>query len=166
MKFYTIDGTGRLLGWTIGPGALPNNTANRQYIEATPTRESAVNARTAQAKSEERDAVILYDSVADVFSLAPDSRPFFRVTTDKTQIAADGIDTATVTVTSLLPDATTNTSLNGPVILSTQSGRRFLLNFVDGVAVKQFKTTQSGEFDVTSTNEYKLEAPMAIVAVE
>lgn len=99
-------------------------------------------------------------------SLPQDARPYLSITADKEYVAADGQDSARVTVRFLLPDGSTDTRVSGSQIFKTQSGRHWRLDFVDGVAVKDFRTDKSGRFDIESTYDFRLREPFSLVAYE
>lgn len=73
--------------------------------------------------------------------------PRLTIATDKTQITANGVDTATITVTvqdTISPHAISFTVNNGtPVVANT----------ANGVATLSITTTVSGDYTVTATSD-------------
>lgn len=132
------------------------------------TRELLVELRALEAQLSQsgRSALTARVQYADgVLSLPPDTRPYLRITSDKAEIEADGVDTATITFEVLRQSGSVNTGFSATHTF-TMYGRILRLRFTAGVATKPFRTTQSGVYSLNSTDDYRLESPFSLLAYE
>lgn len=93
-----------------------------------------------------------------------DARPVLSMVPDKTEFAADGVDSCTVTVSLLRANGTVNTGFNGSRIFRLVSGDYWRLNFVAGVATKTLRTTVSQRIEQRSVEEFRLVEPLSVIA--
>jgi len=166
-EWLNIDAaSNEVSGWQSSPNAVPADTAAQLHIETTAANGLRAQWDTLrqQMAAEGRVGRVVWDGTAIV--LPPDLRPYFEIISNKAEISADGVDTATVTVRKLNADDTLDSTFSATLTLATESGRMWRLIFVAGEAVKQFKTTVSGTFDVDSTPSFRLRAPFSLLAYE
>jgi len=166
MQWFTIDkATNAVRGWhrSSAATALPTDTATEKYVAATDANLKQYSDLQAQSLAANRDGTV--EMVNGALQLPADTRPYFRVVADQTSVAVGA--TVNVTVTALNPDGTTNTALTGmSLILKTANGRKWKLDFTNGVAIKTFTPVDSGDYNVESSTDYRVEAPMHIEVYE
>ncbi len=157
--FLRVEG-GEVTGRVSGPKIQPSAT----LVLADDTMLAQLRDLEAQIYASGRTARVQYDKGA--LSLPPDSRPFLRIASDKPEIAADGVDAATITFSVLRQDGNVNTNFNGTRTFEVFEGRYLRLVFASGVATKRFKTLNSGLYGIRSTDTYRLESPFSLIAYE
>ena len=163
---FSVSVADEIGGWQSG-ASLP--TGN---VEVTQADITAYNDAQQTLRSQGRSERPLW--LLGAVSIPTDVRPIFRLSCNRANDAqlsapvldADGVDGVTVTLEKMSDDTTVDTTLQGPLILTTASGRTWRFTFVDGVATKVFKTSVSGSFDVESNPSFRLLAPFKLVAVE
>lgn len=157
--FIRIEG-GEVIGRVSGPKIQPSDT----LVQADDAMLAQLRDLEAQIYASGRTVRVQYDN--GTLSLPADSRPYLRIASDKPEIAADGVDTATITFTALRADGATMGGFNGQRTLEVFEGRYLRLVFSSGVATKRFKTTTSGLYGIRSTDTYRLESPFSLIAYE
>jgi hypothetical protein len=144
------------------------NDANDNYVVVAQAVVDAFEAARSQMMADGRDPFPTWSGTA--VEIPADGRPFFSVASDKSEIAADGIDAATLTFTKLLAGGTTQTGFNATVKAKIPFGegrfRNLSLSFTSGVATKAFRTTESGTYTLRSTSQFRLQAPLTVEAYE
>jgi len=117
-------------------------------------------------------SMVTWDGTAIL--VGTDPRALFNVviTTDQPTgtngediILADGVSTATVTIT-MVDGVGATVPYTGTRIAEFFDGRIAMLNYVSGVAVKTFTSKKSGVFKLASTEAYKLTGEVTVFAVE
>lgn len=162
VAFLKVEIATNLVLGTQRGGSIPPAPPGWRFVERTDAEMAEFHALEKQASNERRKAVIT--EIGGVVELAPDTRPFIDATVDKTEIDADGVDTAILTVRVLKPDGTPNTGFNGTVRAVIFGAFYVKFEFTAGVATKNLKTTQSGIYPMGSTNDYRLKSPLTISA--
>lgn len=106
--------------------------------------------------------------------IGDDPRALFRVaiTTDQPAgpngediILADGASVATVSIT-MVDGLGETIPYSGIHIAEFFDNRIAMLSYVNGTAIKTFKTNKSGRYILNSTNNYKLTGEVNVLAVE
>lgn len=152
----------RIVGWQRSGKAtdVPPGDAEKDHVEADL---QAYFAAEKALRDSGRDVEIYWQGGALV--VAQDQRPRARITFSKGEVNADGQDTVDMTVTALNAQGNTATGFNATRKV-TLFGRRLKLTFVNGVAVKTLRFTESGLHSLASNNEIQLETPASLDVVE
>jgi len=151
---------GEVLGYVTGAKVQ----ASAKLVEADDALMTEYRTLEKQLLDAEQPGRVLYNNGR--FSLPVDGRPRLSATSDKATIAADGVDTATITISVLRADGTVNTGFTAVRMFEFRSGRFWRLSFQNGVATKTFATRTSGRFSIETTPEYRLREPLHIIAYE
>jgi len=147
----------------------PPDTAELFYIVLNDTEFADLRDLGEQAKADglSPSQAITWDGNA--FVLAPDTRPFVRISSSiaGVQMDADGVIAvpAQLTIQALNPDGTDNNGVNN-TLDAVIFNRLMRLTFVNGEAIKDFKPTATGVIRTGSNNETRLQAELELTVVE
>jgi len=156
--------TNEIVGYQSGGATIPPDTDERQHLEADDAMMALWRSTKTAMKVAAQGGAPQWSGTTII--RPADTRPYLRIESDKAEIAADGIDSTTVTVTVLNDDGTTKTGFDADRLFTTESGRVWKLSFTRGVATKVFRTKTSGTFDVVNTMDFRLEKPFMVTAFE
>ena len=158
--------------------SLPDSNETVEYIEVTADQQASIITIQRSLSSEGREPIVYYTNELGVYS-EDDNRTIFTVDIQTiheeieysgTQepvdyIIADDQDEATVTITMVDSEGIT-VPYSGSRVATFFSGRIVLLNYVNGIATKSFKSKESGLFTLSSTPDYKLTGEVNLLVVE
>lgn len=155
----------KIVGWQVGREAPEGN------VVVTEADREAYRQAKATLQSDGRQEQPEWDGTQVV--IPPDTRPVIRVTSPAevdadlgvAVIDADGVDTAVITITKLNDQGNRQASFNR-VVRIMLGGRLVKLDFVNGVATKNFKSNSYKELEIRSNPRFKVETPFVIVAAE
>ncbi len=159
--------TDRVIGYTRSGKAIapPPDNVNHRHVGVNESEFATYQFLTEQARQEQRDEEISHNVGTGAVTLAADTRPIFEVIADKVEIVADGIDEVTLTITKKLLGGSTHIGFNTNI--KTRLFERLVrLTFVNGIAIKTFKTTVGDTYRLDSNPRYKLIDSIEIDAVE
>jgi hypothetical protein len=165
VKSITVNADNEIVGTQTTATLAPGN------IEVDASVLDAVRAARATISALRMDARPLW--INNQVELPADTRDLYEITCDRdvdpaagaVVMEADGVDSITVTVKLMLDESTVDASVTETRLLPTDSGALWRMEFVNGVATKVFRTTQSGRLDVEQSPAYRLVAPFVILSV-
>lgn len=176
-QWFAVDeATGRIKGYVRSGKAtvLPTPPAGRVLVEATDEKIEEFEELSRTARSSGRGDGVLIDLPTGNLSLPPDPRFFLDISVDVThrvagdphvgEVIADGVDTAVVSFTALNANGTVRTGFNARR-KADLFGRIVALQFVNGIATKNFRTRTSSRFEISSHPLVRLQAPFVLEAV-
>lgn len=161
-------------GWHRSPRAtvLPTPRPGEAFFEVTDADIELFGNLQSQASNDGRDDGVLYNGGTLV--LPTDNRFFVDITVDlahrvggdehKGEVDADGVDTAVISFSRLLPDESVDTAFNA-TRQGELLGRVLRLAFTSGVATKNYRTRTSGIIEISSDTRFRMKAPFAITSV-
>lgn len=160
--FTTDKATGQVLAWQRGGSEPPADTAELAFVVTDSANIDKYEQLKRQAARDVRDAEITL--VGGVPTLAPDTRPVFEITADKTDVLLG--DTVSLTCTAYQPNGTTvRTALNSTVIRDW-GDKRLKFDFVSGVATRTLVITEATRISFFSGRVYRLKTDLKIDVYE
>lgn len=154
--FRLRPGSDEIVSLRLSTKEKPADTADWRFVQATDEQWRAYEAALKENRQDNYEPKLRLTK--DGIAVVPDARPVLRIEADKTEIAADGRDAATLTFTRL--------DGRSDEMQIALFGRLWRLIFVDAACQKSFATQQSGEYVALSTRDVKLEAPVKILAFD
>lgn len=172
----TVDG--RIVEFNRSSASLPASSASTNYIEVTDAENASIRIKRQELTDARRTPVLFFNEALKVH-YPEDTRPIFNVdiTTGNPEIGYSGIegtvdyiaandtDVATVTITMVNSEGDT-VPYTGIRTANFFGNRVALLTYVNGVAIKTFKTNVSGLYTLASTNEHILIGEVSLLALE
>lgn len=144
-------------------GYLTAKVGPAGYIEATDLQRQQLRAAYEAMAATSQPGRPTYAADGTI-GVPVDARPVLSMVANKTEFAADGVDSCTVTVSLLRANGSVNTAFNGSRTFRLVSGDYWRLNFSAGVATKTLRTTVSQRIEQRSVDEFRLVEPLVVIA--
>lgn len=160
--FTLVDRTypNEITAYQTGGTSIPPDGGGKRYVSVSDDEVASWRSAQQTMTASGRSGCPLWDGVNRLVVIPPDLRPVYNIISDNVMM-----DVSDQTPTTLTVSCTSDPSYTGSVIFDMGS-RRIQVNLVNGTGVKQVYSSESGVWGIVSTNNYRLENPVQLEAVE